>query len=365
MVMKNAFSLGKIAGIQVYIHWTFPIIIFWIIFSNLSKGLHTEQIVWSVIFTLTVFVCVVLHEFGHALAARHYHFHTIDITLYPIGGVARLEKMPDKPLQELVVALAGPAVNFIILTIMLLFFSLSRMPLDFATLTYVNADNFLFSLALVNLWLAVFNLIPAFPMDGGRVLRALLSFRLDRVVATRIAAGVGQSIAVLFVIFGFFSNPFLIFIGLFVFLGATAEAEMVKNESVLKGRTTAALAMKEMPILKTSDTVNTAVEILLNGQCKNFLVYDGDIPAGTLDRDGIIRALQQWGGEVPILQVMEKNLGYIDAGEPAEKALLMMQQNKFPLLIVTKNNQVIGTVDLENIMEFMMVINARNETPAK
>lgn len=200
--MRNSLSLGKIAGIHVYIHWTFPIILLWIIFSNLSRGFTTEQITWSVIFILALFVCVTLHEFGHALAARRYRIHTKDITLYPIGGVARLEKMPEKPMQELIVALAGPAVNFVIVILLFIFLSLTKLPTDFSIITHVTADNFLLSLAIVNGWLAVFNLIPAFPMDGGRVLRALLSLRLNRVTATKIAATVGTGYCSNFCFYG-------------------------------------------------------------------------------------------------------------------------------------------------------------------
>lgn len=356
--MKNSLSLGKIAGVNVYIHWTFPIILLWIIFSNLRKGLNTEQITWSVIFILALFVCVTLHEFGHALAARRYHIHTKDITLYPIGGVARLEKMPEKPMQELIVALAGPAVNFIIVILLFLFLRITSLPTDFSIITHVTADNFLLSLAIVNIWLAVFNLIPAFPMDGGRVLRALLSFRLNRVLATKIAATVGQIIAVVFVFLGFFNSPFLIFIGLFIFLGAMAEAEMVKSESVLKGRKTEEVVMKNIPVLQTTDTVSKAVEELLNGQCKNFLVMDGDTPAGTLSRDSIIKALQLWGNDALLHSAMDTKLGYIDAAEPAENAFMLMQQYKYPLLIVTKYNKLYGTVDMENILEFIMIANA-------
>lgn len=363
--MKNAFSLGKIAGVNVYIHWTFPLIIFWIIFANLRRGFNTEQIIWSVIFILALFVCVTLHEFGHALAARRYHIQTKDITLYPIGGVARLEKMPDKPVQELIVALAGPAVNFVIVVALFIFLKLTQIPTDFSVLTHVTADNFLLSLAIVNLWLAVFNLIPAFPMDGGRVLRALLSFRLNRVLATRIAATIGQVIAVMFVFAGFFNNPFLIFIGLFVFLGAMAEAEMVKSESVLKGNTVADIVMKQVPMLQIQDTVNKAVDELMNGQCKNFLIMNGNTPAGTLNREGIIKALQQKGASAAIESVMDNNLGYIDINDSAENAFMLLQQYKYPLIIVTKGKQFYGAVDMENILEYIMLRNAVVRSPSR
>lgn len=356
--MKNALSLGKIAGIQVYIHWTFPIILIWIIFSNLSQGLNMEQITWSVLFILSLFVCVTLHELGHALAARRYDIQTRDITLYPIGGVARLEKMPQNPMHELIVALAGPAVNLVVIIFLVIILRLTQLPTDFSIITHIGPDNFLLNLAIINGWLAIFNLIPAFPMDGGRVLRALLSFRLSRLRATQIAATVGQTIAVAFVFLGFFNNPFLVFIGLFVFLGAKAEAEMVKSESFLKGRTAEDFAMKDIPVLQTRDTISNAVKILLNGQAKTFLVMNDDKPAGVLNRDSIIKALQQSGAEMQLHSAMDKNLAYIEAGEPAEKAFTLIQQHKYPLLIVTKNNQLYGVIDMENVLEYIMVAGA-------
>ena len=356
--MKNSLFIGKIAGIKIFLHWTFPIIIFWIIFSNLSRGLNAEQVTWSVVFILALFVCVTLHELGHALAAKRYHIKTKDITLLPIGGVARLEKMPEKPMQELIVALAGPAVNFVIVILLFIFLRLTKLPTDFSIITHVSADNFLLSLAIINLWLAVFNLIPAFPMDGGRVLRALLSLRINRILATKIAASIGQTIAVIFVFLGFFGNPFLIFIGLFIFLGALAEYEQVKTGSALKGHTIEEITMKDIPVLEREDTIGFAVEKLLNGQAKNFLIMDGDRPYGTLGRDGIIKALQEHTKDASVEVAAEKNPGSIEATEPIDNALLMMQQYKYAMLIVTKNNQLYGVVDMENILEYIMIRNA-------
>jgi Zn-dependent protease/predicted transcriptional regulator len=356
--MKNSLFIGKIAGIKIFLHWTFPIIIFWIIFSNLRRGLNTEQVTWSVIFILALFICVILHELGHALAARYYHIKTKGITLLPIGGLAQLEKMPEKPIQELIVALAGPAVNFVIVIILFLFLRLTKLPTDFSVITHVTAANFLLSLAIVNIWLALFNLIPAFPMDGGRVLRALLSFGINRVLATKIAASIGQALAVVFVFLGFFGNPFLIFIGLFIFLGAMAEYEQVKTGFALKGHTVEEITMKEIPVLKREETIGNAVQLLLNGQAKNFLIMDNGKPYGTLGRDAIIKALQEHTKDVSVEVAADKNPGFIEATESIENALLQMQQHKYSMLIVTKNSELYGVTDMENILEYIMVMNA-------
>ncbi len=356
--MKNSLTLGKIAGIKIFMHWTFPVIILWIIVSSASRGLNTGQIIWSVVFTLSLFVCVVLHELGHALAARRYHIQTKDILLLPIGGIARLERMPDKPVQELIVALAGPAVNLLIVLILHVFVNLAKMPSDISEITYINADNFLLSLSVLNLWLAIFNLIPAFPMDGGRVLRALLSLKFSRAFATRIAARLGQAVAIFFIFIGFFYNPFLVFIGLFVFFGAMAESEYVQVQSALKNMTVRDITMKNVPLLNRKDTLGKAIETLLNGQAKKFLVMDGDKPFGILGKTGIIEALQRHSQEDFVEVATDRNPGYIDAAEPIENALLMMQNYRYPMLIVTRDDELYGLADMENIKEFIEILNA-------
>src|SRR5690606_27785084 len=186
---------------------------------------------WSLLLLATIFLCITLHEVGHALMARRYGIATRDITLLPIGGLARMEALPVKPWEELLVALAGPAVQLVIALILFPF--VQRIDPNLA-MSSIGAVNFVPALFGVNIWLALFNLIPAFPMDGGRVFRALLAFRKGYVRATRTAASLGQLLAMVFVFAGFALNPFLIFIGLFIFLGAQAEAGMVETRFALR-----------------------------------------------------------------------------------------------------------------------------------
>ncbi|MCS7017687.1 MAG: site-2 protease family protein [Cytophagales bacterium] len=357
--MKYSLSIGKIVGIQVQIHWTFLILIAWIIFSNLSAGNTAEQTFWAVLFVLAIFVCVTLHEFGHALAARRYGIETQDITLLPIGGLARLTSMPEKPVEELVVALAGPAVNIVISLLIYPFLDIEQAVAATINLRAVDGESFLFSLMAVNLWLAVFNMIPAFPMDGGRVLRALLCFRMERATATRIAAGVGQFLAIGFVILGFFGgNPFLIFIGFFIFLGAQGEAELAQAKSALQGYRVADVVMRDFSALQTHAPIHAAVELLLNGQSRNFLVLENDLPVGTLSRDEIVRALSQHGAAVPVEHVMNTDVQYLPAEMPLEEAWQRMQQHRVEFAPVMQGQRLVGVVDVENIAEFMMVQNA-------
>lgn len=225
--------LGRLAGIHVFVHWSFWILPAWILISSLSSGGGLVAAFSAVLFVFAIFGCVVLHELGHALAARHYHIGTRDITLYPIGGVASLNRMPRNPFQELVVALAGPAVNVVIAALLLVLTAVGLAGL--LPLPAVLGGTFPGMLMLVNVWLVLFNLLPAFPMDGGRVLRAFLAMRLPYISATEIAARVGQVLAVLLGLIGLVASlPTLLFVSIFVFLAAQAEANMVRVRGSLE-----------------------------------------------------------------------------------------------------------------------------------
>ena len=357
--MKGSFKLGTIAGIGVFVHWTFSLLMAFIIFSNYQAGHSTSQILWSLVFILSIFFTVFLHELGHALAARKYHIKTRDITLLPIGWLARLESIPENPKEELVVAIAGPAVNIGIAMLTALFITIP----DAGNLTLqlaagVNADNFFLNFFIVNIWLALFNLVPAFPMDGGRVLRAILSMKMKRDVATNIAARIAQFLSIGFIFLGFYANPFLIFIGLFIFLGAQAEAAFTQTKYMLEGYTVKDVVMKNYPTIDADQPVDRAVQILLNGQSKNFLVTDKAIPVGTLSRDDIIRALSENSEGGTVAAVMNRELVFLDADLPLEKAFQQMQQQKSSLLPVMSGGALVGTVDMENILEFVMVKDA-------
>jgi Zn-dependent protease/CBS domain-containing protein len=357
--MRGAFKLGNVAGIGIYIHWTFAILIIFIIFSNYQSGNNTQQIAWAVLFVLSIFVTVFLHELGHALAAKRYNIKTKDITMLPIGGLARLESIPEKPFEELVVAIAGPAVNIALALFTGLFITLPNTEVLVAELSNgVNAHNFFLNFLVVNVWLALFNLIPAFPMDGGRVLRALLAMKFERHIATNIAARIGQLLAIGFIFLGFYGNPMLIFIGFFIFLGAQAEAQMVQTKSMLMGYTVKNALIQQYQTIEATEPVSTAVHLLLNSQYKTFLVTQNSYPVGTLNRDDIIRALSQKGDAEPVAFVMDTNLVFIDAHLPLEEAYQQMQQQQANFVLVKENDRFIGIVDNENILEFILVKSA-------
>lgn len=358
--MKRKLKLGQIAGINLYVHWTFLLLILYIVYINYRAGNSTVSTIWSVVFILTIFITVLLHELGHALTAKRFKIKTIDITLLPIGGIAHIESIPEKPIEELLITLAGPAVNIALAIITYFFITIPDSQELIIQLTKgVNADNFFLTFFLVNIWLAIFNLIPAFPMDGGRILRAILAMIFPRTTATLIAARIGQVIALGFIVLGFYSNPFLIFIGIFIMISAQLESDFTQSKSLLQGYFVKDVIMKDYKSLDKNDIVKTAVIRLLDSQIKNFIVTDKNEPVGTLNRDEIIKALSQFGEDVTIEDVMNKNITFLNSESPLEKVYEISQQSKSNIMPVVENNQIIGIVDMENILEFLLIKKAK------
>ena len=355
--MKGSLKLGKIAGIGLFVHWTFYLLILFIVYTNYKAGQNSVQILWSVLFILCIFLTVFMHELGHALTAKKFGIKTKDITLLPIGGVAQLERLPEKPSEELMVAFAGPMVNIVLALITSLFISLPNTSEEMIAQldNGVNSGNFFLNFYLVNIILAFFNLIPAFPMDGGRVLRALLSYKLERHQATKIAARIGQALAIGFVLLGFYSNPFLIFIGIFVFMGAQIESEYTESKYMLKGYKVRDVLMKQYPTIDYNETLETAVKLMLDSQNKHFLVTENDIPMGTLNREQIIAALAKKEGETRLSSIMDRELILLQADDLLEDIFELVYKNKSTLMLVIDDNQLIGTLDTENLLEFILI----------
>jgi Zn-dependent protease len=292
--MGWSIRVARVAGTEVKVHVTFLLLLAWVWFTHYRVG-GTEAAWQGVLFIVLLFACVLLHEFGHAFAARLYGIRTPDITLLPIGGVARLQRMPDKPAQELVVALAGPAVNVVIAAALFTVPGRTAEADEVAHLEDPRTD-LLARLAGVNVMLVVFNLIPAFPMDGGRVLRALLAMRLSYGRATQVAASVGQGVAFLFGFLGLLYNPLLIFIAIFIYLGAASEAGLAQMKEVTTGMPVSEAMVTHFVTLPPDARIERAVEALLRTTQHEFPVVDasGGL-AGILTRDDIIRALRETG----------------------------------------------------------------------
>lgn len=353
--MKWSWKLGQFRGIGVYMHATFLILVAIVVMGHWSQGHDLGQTLEGVAFVLAIFGCVVLHEFGHALTAARYGIRTRDITLLPIGGVARLERMPREPLQELWVALAGPAVNVVIAAALFawLWLAGALMPMEGLSLT---GGPFLERLLVVNLFLVGFNLLPAFPMDGGRVLRALLATRLEYTRATQIAASVGQGMALLFGLVGFFVNPFLLFIALFVWIGAAQEASMVQLSAALDGIPTARAMLTNFEALAPGDPLARAVDATLAGSQQDFPVLDGEQVVGILTRKDLLLGLAQRGREAPVREVMQTDFRSVEPAEMLETALRRMQTCVCHTLpVVADGGRLVGLVTMENLGEFVAI----------
>ncbi len=357
--MKSwSLRIGRLFGIDVYIHWTFWILIVWIFLMHFRAGNGIEQAFVAAGFIFALFGCVVAHEFGHALTARRYGITTRDITLYPIGGVASLEKMPDNPRQELLVAIAGPAVNIVIAAILWGVISFSGSMPEQAAIENAEALSdvpFLFTLLSANILLAGFNLIPAFPMDGGRALRAILSAVMDRSKATRIAASVGQFLAITFVFLGFYYNFWLVFIGLFVFLGAGIEAAGERTKSELSGLSVRDALMRRFTDLSPFDTLSTAVDALLNSQETDFIVMDGDEPIGLLTRNEIIRGLSEKGPDARVSSYMNREFFVVGPELGLSDFLKEVTAHGRDVALVMHEGQLLGMIDRENVEERLLV----------
>ncbi len=358
--MKWSLKLGSVKGIGIYLHWTFALLILWIFMSHLNEGQSASQAIAGVGFILALFACVVLHEFGHAFTALHYGIHTRDITLLPIGGVARLESIPQNPAQEFWVSLAGPAVNAAIAVAILILLSVSGGIHRLAENDWLRTS-FLERLMWVNLFIGTFNLLPAFPMDGGRILRAALASRIGRPRATRIAATTGQAMAILFGIVGFLSNPFLVFIGIFVYLGAQSEASQVKIESTLEGLKVRDAMITKYRTLSAQDTLATAVEELLAGSQQDFPVGNNEQMFGLLRRNELVQALHDGRQESTIGEMMSGEWNPVDQFDDLTRTLESMSSLQCTTLPVTGNGKMVGLLTLENIGELILINSALSE----
>jgi Zn-dependent protease/predicted transcriptional regulator len=356
--MGWSLKLGEVAGIRVQVHFTFLIFMAWIVLSGLIAGKSQQVVLANAAFMLGLFGCVVLHEFGHALTAKRYGIQTRDITLLPIGGVARLERMPDDPRQELWVALAGPAVNVVIAAALWTWLYVTRGGYNLGGIDIATGP-FAERILLVNISLVVFNMLPAFPMDGGRVVRALLARRMEYTRATQIAAGLGQGMALLFGVFGFFYNPMLMFIALFVWIGAAQESSMVLMKSALGGIPVSAAMMTKFETVAPGDSVEHVSRLILSGSQQDFPVLDGTQVVGVVTRDSLVKALAQ--SKAPAVnEIMHRNIAIADASDMLESALQRLQESACHTLPVLRNQKLVGLLTAENLGEYLMFKNARN-----
>jgi len=351
-------SIGSIAGTVVRIHITFLLFLIWIFVASYMSGGREEA--WSgLVFMVLLFACVLAHEFGHIFMAQAFGVKTPDVTLLPIGGVARLERIPEKPSEEFLIAIAGPMVNVVIAFGLV---AVGAATLDASNLFVVeNAKvSMIDRLAAVNLFLAIFNMIPAFPMDGGRVLRALLAMRVGHVRATELAAAIGQGVAVVLGFLGLFFNPLLIFIGIFVYLAAASEAQLVAVRSMTRDVPVTAAMITKFETLSPDTTIDSAIEVLLHTSQGEYPVVDGQgRPVGVLDRNSMIRALKTSGPAAKVGDAMAAAFPTVANRSCLDEAIKILQEKSVPAVgVVDAAGAVIGLITSETIGEMIMVSDA-------
>jgi Zn-dependent protease len=353
--MKWSLKVGQIAGVGIYVHATFAILIAWIAAAAWSEDRTIGAVAEGVGFILALFGCIVLHEMGHALAARRFNIQTRDITLLPIGGMARLERMPEEPRQELIVALAGPAVNLVIAGVLWLGLSASgswQVQPEMSALE----GSFAMRLFVLNVFIMGFNLLPAFPMDGGRVLRALLATRMDYVAATEVAANVGQAMALGFGLIGLLANPFLIFIALFVWIGAAAEAGMVQMKSSIAGVSVEQAMLTSFQTLHPDDPLTVAVDLTLAGSQKDFLVVtEAGVLEGILSQTGLLAALAKNGPELHVGSALQPAAASAESHEMLEAVLTRLGESPCKTVPVTRGGSLVGMLTLDNVGELLKI----------
>jgi Zn-dependent protease len=355
--MGGSWRIGRIAGIGIFVHPTFLLLLVWVMVTNYLAHDDPMEAFSGLFFIVTLFGIVILHELGHALAARRFGIRTRDITLLPIGGVARLERIPEIPWQELVVALAGPAVNVLIAGVIYAGLMLGPGLRPMTDATRLSGD-FFQEFFWVNIWLAVFNMVPAFPMDGGRALRALLAMRLDYVRATQLAAVIGQGIAVLFGVLGVIYNPFLIFIAIFVWIAAAQEAGAVQLRSALGGIPVKRAMITDFQSLRPDDPLSEAVNHMLAGFQHDFPVVEDGSLVGLLTRNELAAGIGRTGPQTPVSEVMQRDFTVTDPSEMLQSAFSRLQQGHSRSLPVVKDGKLVGILTADNLAEVLLIQDA-------
>jgi Zn-dependent protease/predicted transcriptional regulator len=375
--MKWSWKIGQVAGIGIYVHFTFVFLLALLPSFYYGEGGGWTGVLFGVVLLVSLFTIVVLHELGHALTARRFGVRTRDITLLPIGGVARLERIPEDPRQELLIAIAGPAVNVVLALLCLggmlviakgseLLGLVQSVHEALASLFEPRGEAaglrslpllgvaFLAQLTLVNIYMVAFNLLPAFPMDGGRVLRALLAMRMEYVRATQVAAAVGQGMAFLFGIAGLLTHHYiLLFIALFVWMGATSEASMVEVRHVLGGVPVRSAMITRFQTVAPDTLLRTVGQHILAGFQQDFPVVDGDRVVGMLTRSDLLKALARNDHDNTVASAMEQKFEQADPAEMLHSVFSRLQNCRCHSFPVVERGRLVGVIDMENVGEFI------------
>jgi Zn-dependent protease/CBS domain-containing protein len=367
----TSIKLFTVRGIEIKMHITFPLIlvIAAVQFGFLSmRGFSLSGAAFGIVVTLILFSCVVIHELSHSLIAIRMGFPVHEIILLPLGGVARIERSPERPAQEFLMAIAGPLSNVVIAGVLLAvgvvlhvdwLAGLRKLLTDPADLGWKDMLPYLLS---TNLGLALFNLIPAFPMDGGRVLRALLATVMPYTRATALAVGIGQGAAWLLGLVGLLGGNFLlILIAIFVYSGAAQERRMIQVRSLLRGLRVRQAFSRHVQVLSPDDPVSRATDITLESLQADFPVCDGERIVGLLTHTDVVRALKQRHPETPVREVMRKEFPTVGLNDELFEAHRQMAEAELDALPVIDKGFFLGLLTRRDVSEVYQLLSVSPE----
>jgi Zn-dependent protease len=356
--MRGSFKIFTIKGISVYLHYTFLIFVAWLLFLYIITGMQWVQLLWSFLFLIAVFSSVIVHEYGHALVAAKFGINAKKITLYPIGGIASIEKLPENPKQELWISGAGPVVSICLAALLLLF-----APQKFSIQSFnemsgeLNQENFVYMLGLINLLLAAFNMIPAFPLDGGRVLRALLALKFNYLKATTIAALIGRTIAFIIIIVAVLNMNFILaLIGAFIIIFSRVEESNLQLKTLVQGVQLKDVLMYDYHTIDAHLNVHDAANSIAGNDSKYFIITDNGLPKGILKRVEILKAAAENDYDTKVFELIKDDMEEFDADTPVEDVLGKFSGIEDKIYLVFDKGKLKGVVSFNNIIEHLMLL---------
>ncbi len=368
--MNTAIRIATIWGIPIRLHWTFVLVMGWLVYLGIPdwQYFRGERAFWMFLSVFVVFFCILLHELGHAYMAKRYGVQTLQIMLSPIGGQAVLERMPKQPRKELLVALAGPIVNLCLAIIAspLLYLiptdKLARLPQFFSNPygnTFLRLDydeRFIIGFIVLNFLVAVFNLLPAFPLDGGRILRALLSLRMNKLGATRIATFLGQGFAGVIVIFSVSNyNWLMAVIGLFIFISASMEYRYVKLDSRLNSFSVKDILRARFTKIYRTDPLEETIKNWKEGSEKNFLVFDQQERLRGVLTSPVLMEHRDIVTAQSLEELISLDYEGVTTSDSLMKIIRLMQEKDYEILPVYENQELVGVVDWNDVEHFIRI----------
>ena len=357
--MRWSFPVGKVFGIPIRVHYTFLLLLafIWYVESSVlgpAAGLH------SVIFWALIFICVLFHELGHSLVAKSYGLGIASIILLPIGGISQITEIPRDPVKEVGITIAGPIVNFLIAAILLLVGKLLDQSLQFSQIS-LQSGSTIVDLFWANVMLGLFNIIPAYPMDGGRILRAVIAMKREYLEATRLAADVGKLFAIGFIVGGFFFNWWLILIGIFIFSGASSEAEAAALSSTLEKISVKELMITDFKTISPDEPLTAVVEKSLHTFQNDFPVVNDGKFVGVLTRSAVIESLHHRLHETKVGEIARTSFPRISPDNTAAEALTAMRAAHVTVAPVEKDGTLYGIITIEKLLEASDIFNEKEE----